>query len=135
MSKLKSIDISSSSIKNLDSINKASIFNNSKSSSNDFPWLNEIETEILDIINEDNMHRDLFNSISIPIPSKCKITLDGNYVSEKARSYYKDRDWEATSNEFIVENCPNLASLKGLKNSGVQLLKITTVQKSKMLTI
>ena len=131
--KLKSIDISSSSIKNLDSINKASIFNNSKSSSNDSPWLNEIETEILDLINDDNIHRDLFNSISIPIPSKCKITLDGlhnNYWHEIARIYYKDRDWgEPPLNEFIVENCPNLASLEGLKNSGIQLLKITNCPK------
>ena len=57
--------------------------------------MNEIETEILDVINHDNIHRDLFNSISIPIPSKCKITLDGlhnNYWHEIARIYYKDRD-------------------------------------------
>ena len=51
-------------------------------------------------------------------------------MSEKARSYYKDRDWgEPPLNEFNVENCPNLASLEGLKNSGVQLLKITNCPK------
>ena len=41
------------------------------------------------------------------------------------RDYYSDRDWSApTLNEFVITECPNLESVEGLKNSGIQLLVI-----------
>lgn len=48
-----------------------------------------------------------------------------NYFSEICREYYPNRSWsDPTLNEFRVSACPNLNSVEGLKNSGVQLLVI-----------
>ena len=45
--------------------------------------------------------------------------------SELAGDYYKNRNWrEPKLNEFIIGNCPNLESLEGLKNAGIQILRI-----------
>lgn len=135
--KLTSIHISSSSIKNLDPISEASIFNNSRSSNIDIPWLKEIkDPQILDLIDdgsEDSLNSKnidvLFNSISISLPSKCKIYLQSSVVFNKAGTYYENSWNKPLMNEFVLENCLNLESLEGLKNSGIQLLKVTNCPK------
>ena len=137
--KLTSIHISSSSIKNLDPISESSIFNNSRSSNLDIPWLKEIkDPKILDLINSknddgsfslDSTSDSIFTSISRPIPSKIKIIFESTVVHNKAGKYYEDSWSNPLMNEFVVENCPNLESLEGLKNSGIQLLKVTNCPK------
>lgn len=44
-----------------------------------------------------------------------------HYISD----YYPDRSWsDLALNGFAIANCPNLESVEGLKNSGIQLLVI-----------
>ena len=135
--KLASIHISSSSIKDLDPISEASIFNNSRGSNIDIPWLKEIHdpqiSELIDDGSDDSLNSKnidvLFNSISISLPSKCKISLKHEAAFNKAGTYYENSWSKPLMNEFVVENCPNLESLEGLKNSGIQLLKVTNCSK------
>ena len=47
------------------------------------------------------------------------------YIREMSSEYYSDRDWSTPPlNEFAITECPNLESVEGLKNSGIQLLVI-----------
>jgi Leucine-rich repeat (LRR) protein len=47
------------------------------------------------------------------------------YFGDKCREYYPIRSWSDPSlNEFVVHECPNLDSVEGLKNSGIQLMVI-----------
>ena len=47
------------------------------------------------------------------------------YIGDQCRDYYPDRGWnDPTLNEFKITGCPNLESVEGLKNSGIQLLVI-----------
>ena len=48
------------------------------------------------------------------------------HVGNNVRDYYKNRDWsEPELNEFSIIGCPNLESVEGLKNSGIQLLQVS----------
>lgn len=49
-----------------------------------------------------------------------------HYIGDICRDYYKEREYsEPKLNEFFISDCHKLESVKGLKNSGIQLLKIT----------
>lgn len=47
------------------------------------------------------------------------------YIGSSAKQYYPERSWgDPTLNEFSILDCPNLESVEGLKNSGIQILVI-----------
>jgi len=52
--------------------------------------------------------------------------------SNYARDIYTDRNWnDPVLKEFSIENCPDLVSIEGLKNIGVQILKLSNCPKLK----
>lgn len=129
--KLKVIRMSKSSIVNLDPIINSSIVNNSSSVFDK----NEISEDILSFLENDNddsvdQFDNIFQSISISLPKNPKVKLRSSGSFDKLREYYKDRGWdEPTLNEFILSDCHNLESIEGLKNSDIQLLKLSNCPK------
>ena len=115
---LRVITLSASGILNLDPlINCKNIFNNNKTK-----WDEETDEWAGNTGSQDNPFWGITESVD-------KVgygnLYQAKYIGEKCREYYPDRDWsEPSLNEFYIEECPNLESVEGLKNSGVQLLVI-----------
>ena len=120
---LRAITVSNSGISNLDSlINCKKIFRNNKTK-----W--DEETPEWD--GNTGSQNDPFRMVVSPEFRKAVEKVGyGNlygakYFSEVSRDYYPNRSWsDPTLNEFKIHNCPNLESVEGLKNSGIQLLVI-----------
>ena len=125
---LVSIYINNTKIKNLSPlINCSKIFQNN-------PW-NENDEEFKEI-------KEKFSVISTNINNLHTFTgfyfrieddlLSKGGRSNYARDYYSDRNWnDPAISEFSIDNCPNLESIEGIKNAGVQLLKISNCPKIK----
>lgn len=115
---LRSISVSKSGISNLDSlINCKKIFRN-----NSTKW----DDETPEWVGNTGSQNDPFGSVHELVEKVGYGNLyQAKYIGNKCREYYSDRDWSApTLNEFEVHECPNLDSVEGLKNSGIQLLVI-----------
>ena len=117
---LRVITLSRSGISNLDSlINCKNIFKNSK-----IKWDEETEEWSGNTGSQENPFWGITEEVS-------KVgygnLYQAKYIDEKCREYYSDRDWSAPAlNEFQITECPNLESVEGLKNSGIQLLVINS---------
>ena len=58
--------------------------------------------------------------------------IQAEYFREIGRNYYKETEWsDHELNEFSITECPNLESVEGLKNAGIQLLEINNCPKIK----
>jgi|GEM_PF-7055518 len=103
---LKAITLNRSGIKNVDALsNCTQVFNNIGWNDDSFKSFDEFFS----------MYSKLFTNSR----------FSRIYVSELAGDYYKNRKWgDPKMNEFIIGNCPNLESLEGLKNAGIQLLRL-----------
>ena len=115
---LRSISVSKSGISNLDSlINCKKIFRN-----NSTKW----DEETPEWVGNTGSQNDPFGRVHELVEKVGYGNLyQAKYIGNKCREYYSDRDWSApTLNEFEVHECPNLDSVEGLKNSGIQLLVI-----------
>ena len=115
---LRVIKLSGSGISNLDSLtNCKKIFNNNKTK-----WDEETNEWSGNTGSQDNP----FWGITEQVDKVGYGNLyQAKYIGEKCREYYPDRGWsDPTLNEFQIEECPNLESVEGLKNSGIQLLVI-----------
>jgi hypothetical protein len=119
---LRVITFSQTEISNLDSlINCKKIFRNKRSR-----WNEEIESWNG---NNEDPFRDVINEVS-------KVgygnIIQAEYFSDKGRNYYKETEWsDSQLNEFSITECPNLESVEGLKNAGIQLLEINNCPKIK----
>lgn len=128
--KLKVLRMSKSSIINLDPIINSKLENNSSS-----VFDNSVipEDTLAFLENEDNpvdQFDNIFQNISIALPEDPKVKLRSQGGFEITREYYKDRGWnEPKLNEFILSDCHNLESIEGLKNSNIQLLKLSNCPK------
>ena len=115
---LRSISLSGSGISNLDSLtNCKKIFNN-----NNPKWDEETNEWSSGTGSQNNPFWGITESVD-------KVgygnLYQAKYISEISREYYPDRDWgDPTLNEFQIEECPNLESVEGIKNSGIQVLLI-----------
>jgi len=115
---LRLITLSGSGISNLNSLtNCKKIFNNNKTK-----WDEETSEWAGNTGSQDNPFWGLTESVD-------KVgygnLYQAKYIGEKCREYYPNRGWsDPTLNEFQVQDCPNLESVEGLKNSGIQLLVI-----------
>lgn len=115
---LRLITLSGSGISNLNSLtNCKKIFNNNKTK-----WDEETSEWAGNTGSQDNPFWGLTESVD-------KVgygnLYQAKYIGEKCREYYPNRGWsDPTLNEFQIEDCPNLESVEGLKNSGIQLLVI-----------
>ena len=115
---LRLIKLFGTGISNLDSlINCKKIFNNNKTK-----WDEETSEWAGNTGSQDNP----FSGITTQVDKVGYGNLyQAKYIGEKCREYYPDRGWsEPTLNEFQIEECPNLESIEGIKNLGVQLLVI-----------
>tara|TARA_B100000945_G_scaffold112092_1_gene88794 strand:- start:402 stop:2987 length:2586 start_codon:yes stop_codon:yes gene_type:complete len=115
---LRLIKLFGTGISNLDSlINCKKIFNN-----NNTKWDEETSEWAGNTGSQDNP----FSGITTQVDKVGYGNLyQAKYIGEKCREYYPDRGWsEPTLNEFQIEECPNLESIEGIKNLGVQLLVI-----------
>ena len=115
---LRSISVSKSGISNLDSlINCKKIFRN-----NPTKW----DEETPEWVGNTGSQNNPFGGVHELVEKVGYGNLyQAKYIGNKCREYYSDRDWSApTLNEFEVHECPNLDSVEGLKNSGIQLLVI-----------
>ena len=115
---LRLIKLFGTGISNLDSlINCKKIFNNNKTK-----WDEETNEWSGNTGSQDNP----FWGITEQVDKVGYGNLyQAKYIGEKCREYYPDRGWsDPTLNEFQIEECPNLESVEGLKNSGIQLLVI-----------
>lgn len=115
---LRVITLSKSGISNLDSlINCKKIFKNNKTK-----W----DEETTEWGGNTGSQENPFWGITEEVSKVGYGNLyQAEYIGEKCREYYSDRDWSApTLNEFVIRECPNLESVEGLKNSGIQLLVI-----------
>ena len=115
---LRLIKLFGTGISNLDSlINCKKIFNN-----NNTKWDEETSEWAGNTGSQDNP----FSGITEQVDKVGYGNLyQAKYIGEKCREYYPDRGWsDPTLNEFQIEECPNLESVEGLKNSGIQLLII-----------
>jgi Leucine-rich repeat (LRR) protein len=115
---LRSISVSKSGISNLDSlINCKKIFRN-----NSTKW----DEETPEWVGNTGSQNNPFGGVHELVEKVGYGNLyQAKYIGNKCREYYSDRDWSApTLNEFEVHECPNLDSVEGLKNSGIQLLVI-----------
>ena len=131
--KLKVTTISGSSIKNLDPLLNSKIMNNCNQGSNDLEWIKKLDKNIqskIDIDNIQNINSTLFSFIDKPLPENIKLDLDVYYGFSSISNYYKDYSYASPKlNYFSANNCPNLQNLEGLKNSGIQILKISNCPK------
>ena len=131
--KLKVTTISSSSIKNLDPLINSKIMNNCNEGSNDLEWIKEFDKNIqskIDIDNIQNINSTLFSYIDKPLPDNIKLNLDVYYGFSSINNYYKDYSYASPKlNYFSAEKLSKLESLVGLKNSGIQILKISNCPK------
>ena len=115
---LRLISLSGSGISNLDSLtNCKKIFNNNKTK-----WDEETNEWSGGTGSQNNPFWGITESVD-------KVgygnLYQAKYISEISREYYPDRDWgDPTLNEFQIEECPNLESVEGIKNSGIQVLLI-----------
>ena len=115
---LRLISLSGSGISNLDSLaNCKKIFNN-----NPTKWDEETDEWSSGTGSQNNPFWGITESVD-------KVgygnLYQAKYISEISREYYPNRDWgDPTLNEFQIEKCPNLESVEGIKNSGIQLLVI-----------
>ena len=115
---LRLISLSGSGISNLDSLaNCKKIFNN-----NPTKWDAETDEWSSGTGSQNNPFWAITESVD-------KVgygnLYQAKYISEISREYYPDRDWgDPTLNEFQIEECPNLESVEGIKNSGIQVLLI-----------
>ncbi|MFL2620837.1 MAG: hypothetical protein ACJ0O0_06685 [Flavobacteriaceae bacterium] len=117
---LRVITLSKSGISNLDSlINCKKIFKNNKTK-----W----DEETMEWGDNTGSQENPFWGISDEVSKVGYGNLyQAKYIGEMCRDYYSDRDWSApTLNEFAITECPNLESVEGLKNSGIQLLVINS---------
>ena len=115
---LRAISVSKSGISNLDSlINCKKIFRN-----NSTKWDEETPEWGGNTGSQDNPFWEVNETIE-------KVgygnIYQAKYFGEVCRDYYTNRSWnDPTLNEFRINDCPNLESVEGLKNSGIQLLVI-----------
>ncbi len=117
---LSVIKLFGTGISNLDSlINCKKIFNNNKTK-----WDEETNEWSGNTGSQDNP----FSGITEQVDKVGYGNLyQAKYIGEKCREYYPDRGWsDPTLNEFQIEECPNLESVEGLKNSGIQILVINS---------
>jgi len=115
---LRSISLSGSGISNLDSLtNCKKIFNN-----NPTKW----DEETNEWSNGTGTQNNPFWGITESVDKVGYGNLyQAKYISQISREYYPNRDWgDPTLNEFQIEECPNLESVEGVKNSGIQVLLI-----------
>ena len=113
---LRTITLSKTAITNLDSLIKCrKIFRNNSSKWNE------------DAIVLYNNNNDPFWGITEEVRKVGGGNLyQAAHVGNNVRDYYKNRGWsEQELNEFSIIGCPNLESVEGLKNSGIQLLKVS----------
>ena len=119
---LRVITFSQTEISDLDPlINCKKIFRNKRSR-----WNEEIESWNP---NNEDPFRDVINEVS-------KVgygnIIQAEYFREIGRNYYKETEWsDHELNEFSITECPNLESVEGLKNAGIQLLEISNCPKIK----
>tara|TARA_B100001063_G_scaffold144139_1_gene134625 strand:+ start:642 stop:3221 length:2580 start_codon:yes stop_codon:yes gene_type:complete len=117
---LRSISLSGSGISNLDSLtNCKKIFNN-----NPTKW----DEETNEWSNGTGTQNNPFWGITESVDKVGYGNLyQAKYISQISREYYPNRDWgDPTLNEFQIEECPNLESVEGVKNSGIQVLLINS---------
>jgi len=122
---LRVITLSKSGISNLDSlINCKNIFKNSKTK-----W----DEETMEWGGNTGTQENPFSGVTEEVSTVGYGNLyQAKYISEICRNYYWGRDWSAPSlNEFVISDCPNLESVEGLKNSGIQLLVVNNCQNIK----
>ncbi|MDB9858538.1 hypothetical protein OAC56_02830, partial [Flavobacteriaceae bacterium] len=115
---LRLITLSGSGISNLDSlINCKKIFRN-----NSAKW----DEETLEWAGNTGSQDNPFWNITESVDKVGYGNLyQAKYFFDKYREYYPNRSLsDPNLNEFKINDCPNLESVEGLKNSGIQLLVI-----------
>ena len=119
---LRVITFSQTEISDLDPlINCKKIFRNKR-----LNWHEEIESWNP---NNEDPFRDVINEVSKVGYSNI---IQAEYFREIGRNYYKETEWsDHELNEFSITECPNLESVEGLKNAGIQLLEINNCHKIK----
>lgn len=115
---LRAISVSKSGISNLDSlINCKKIFSN-----NSTKW----DEETPEWSGNTGSQNYPFSGVNEAVAKVGYGNIyQATYFGHKCREYYPNRSWsDPDLNEFEVHECPNLDSVEGLKNSGIQLLII-----------
>ena len=115
---LRVITLSGSGILNLDPlINCKNIFHSKKTR-----WNEDTDVWSGNTGNQNNP----FWGITISVDKVGYGNLyQAKYIGNSAAKYYHGRSWDdPVLNEFSISDCPNLQSVEGLKNSGIQILVI-----------